>query len=53
MEPTELTRLIDLFAPATDTGNESGALYKNIWKLIWSLAYSPSVREKDEYIAMV
>ncbi len=36
-------------AIATDTANEKGALYTNIWKLIWSLAILPSQVDIDKY----
>ncbi len=33
----------------TDTANSNGALYNNIWKLIWSLATRLSSQQKTEY----
>ncbi len=34
----------------TDTGNTSGALYGNIWDLIWSLAKDVTSDQRNEYI---
>ncbi|MDD3740589.1 MAG: hypothetical protein PHH30_05045 [Bacteroidales bacterium] len=39
-------------AIVTDTASESGALYDNIWNLIWSLAKSPTEEQKEEYITL-
>jgi len=36
----------------TDTANSNGALYNNIWKLIWSLANDLSTQQIDEYLAI-
>ncbi len=36
----------------TDTANSNGALYNNIWKLVWSLATKLSQSQKDEYIKL-
>lgn len=33
----------------TDTANSNGALYNNIWNLIWSLANRPEVSEMETY----
>jgi len=33
----------------TDTANSNGALYNNIWKLVWSLANKISDQQKQEY----
>ena len=33
----------------TDTSNYNGALYENIWHLIWSLAHTPKQDELEEY----
>jgi len=37
---------------ATDTASENGALYNNIWDLIWSLAITPSDSDKQEYVQL-
>ncbi|MBP8192046.1 MAG: hypothetical protein KAX69_00475 [Chitinophagales bacterium] len=34
----------------TDTANSSGALYDNIWALIWSMAKKPSPEQLEQYI---
>ena len=34
----------------TDTANSNGALYNNIWKLIWSLATKLDEGQRNEYI---
>ncbi len=36
----------------TDTGNSNGALYSNIWNLIWSLAKPISSKESTEFIEL-
>ena len=36
----------------TDTGHTSGALYGNIWDLIWSLAERLTDAQRNEYIAL-
>ncbi len=36
----------------TDTGNSNGALYNNIWELVWSLSYKPTAEENDSMIKM-
>jgi hypothetical protein len=33
----------------TDTANSNGALYNNIWRLVWSLANKISNQQKSEY----
>lgn len=33
----------------TDTANSNGALYSNIWRLIWSLAREPSRQQIEEF----
>lgn len=33
----------------TDTANSNGALYSNIWRLIWSLAKEPSREQIEEF----
>jgi len=33
----------------TDTANSNGALYSNIWELIWSLAIVPTAEQRQEY----
>lgn len=33
----------------TDTSNSNGALYNNIWQLIWSLADKPTQAQLDLY----
>jgi len=35
----------------TDTANSSGALYNNIWNLVWSLANRLSVDQRNELLA--
>jgi len=39
-------------AITTDTAKEEGALYNNLWDLIWSLAKSPTQVQKDEYLKL-
>jgi hypothetical protein len=39
-------------ALATDTANENGALYNNIWRLIWSLSIRPSQTDIDGYLGL-
>ncbi len=34
----------------TDTANSNGALYNNIWDLVWSLAKAPDAKDKQQYI---
>ena len=34
----------------TDTANSNGALYSNIWNLVWSLAKDPTQQEIKEYL---
>jgi hypothetical protein len=34
----------------TDTANSNGALYNNIWELVWSLAVQPTLQERQSYI---
>jgi hypothetical protein len=36
----------------TDTANSDGALYKNIWNLIWSLANKIDTSQQTEYIRL-
>lgn len=36
----------------TDTANRSGAMYSNIWNLVWSLADPISQEEKDECLLL-
>lgn len=36
----------------TDTANSNGALYKNIWELIWDLAKTPNKAELDGFIVL-
>ncbi|TAH42331.1 MAG: hypothetical protein EYC69_06075 [Bacteroidetes bacterium] len=33
----------------TDTANSNGALYNNIWELVWSLALVPDAKEMQSY----
>ena len=36
----------------TDTANSNGALYNNIWELVWSLAHIPTNEQNQSYINM-
>ncbi len=36
----------------TDTANSNGALYSNIWKLVWSLANKTTKKQKDEFLKL-
>jgi hypothetical protein len=36
-------------AISTDTANSNGALYNNIWELVWSLAFVPDIKEIQSY----
>ena len=36
----------------TDTANSNGALYSNIWRLIWLLAKKPTTKQIEEFLRL-